>query len=414
MLNSPLIAIYRAKQSILKVIGGIMPMPTPTLFSGPGASLELCEAISQVGTQSILIVTDAMLVEIGLVKKITDALNALGVRTVVYSGVLPDPTFDHVDEGIALAKKESCEAVLAVGGGSSIDAAKIISAGAAIDKPVRKMVGLFRVRKPCLRLYAIPTTAGTGSEVSPGAVISDPVTHEKYLIADPKITPLMAAIDASLMLGLPPSITAATGMDAFTHAIESYISRNSTLETKGYSLMATRIISSNLIQVTRNGQDLDARHKMGMASFYGGLAIKGGLGYVHSISHAFSALYRIPHGLGNAIVLPYVLEYSKESIIDALAELATAAGLNNKNSNGSSNANSSNRELADTFIAYIHELNKALDIPEHLAVLNAIDIPKLAALTLKEAHGIYAVPKYMNQKDCENVIGKMLAIRKTA
>lgn len=381
-------------------------MPTPTLFSGPGSSLELCEAISQVGTQSILIVTDAMLLEIGLVGKITDRLNSLGVKSVVYSGVSPDPTFDHVDEGIALAKQQNCEAVLAVGGGSSIDAAKIISAGAAINKPVRKMVGLFRVRKPCLRLYAIPTTAGTGSEVSPGAVISDPVTHEKHLIADPKITPLMAAIDASLMLDLPSPITAATGMDAFTHAIESYISRNSTLETKGYSLMATRIISTNLIRVTRNGQDLEARHKMGMASFYGGLAIKGGLGYVHSISHAFSAFYRIPHGLGNAIVLPYVLEYSKESIIAPLAELAIAVGLNNENS--------CNRELADKFIAYIHELNNDLGIPTQVDALNAIDISKLAALALKEAHGIYAVPKYMNQTDCEKVISEMLQIRKTS
>lgn len=393
---------YKGLAKALKVAAAIIPMPKPTLFTGEGAALELCSAIGQLGMKKILIVTDKVLVDIGLLKPLEDRLKTEGVEYVIYDGILPDPTYDQVETGLEILKNNHCEAVLAVGGGSPIDASKAIAARATNDKSLEKMAGLFKLRKATLPFFAIPTTAGTGSEVTIVSVVSDPVTHKKTPIIDPKLVPMMAALDGSLMLGLPPSVTAATGMDALTHAIESFISVNATAETDAYGLAATRLIMENLETAVHDGKNFKARQNMAMASYYAGLAFtKASVGYVHAIAHHFGAYYSTPHGLANSIVLPYILDYSKDEIIDRLAQLAKVSGLQSGNEN--------NKELADKFITQVRSMLKSFNIPSHLKDLKVSDIPEIAKSALEEAHLNYPVPKYMNQTTCENMLNKMVA-----
>ena len=402
MLFPVKVQYYKGLAKALKIAAAIIPMPKPTLFTGSGSSLDLCSAISQLGMKKVLIVTDKVLVEIGLLKSIEERLVKEGVDYVIYDGILPDPTYDQIEAGLDILKNNQCQAILAVGGGSPIDASKAIAARATNDKSLEKMAGLFKLRKAPLPLFAIPTTAGTGSEVTIVSVVSDPKSHQKTPIIDPKLVPMMAALDGSLMLGLPPMVTAATGMDALTHAIESYISVNATDETNSYGLAATRLIMENLETAVHDGKNLDARQNMAMASYYAGLAFtKASVGYVHAIAHNFGAYYSTPHGLANSIVLPYILDYSKDEIIDKLAQLAEVSGLKK--------GNESNQQLADKFISRVREMLKSFKIPTHLDDLKVSDIPSIAKSALDEAHQNYPVPKYMNQNTCENLLNKMVA-----
>ena len=392
---------YQNVQRVLKVAAKTVPFPKPVLFSGPGSSLELCEAISQMGIKKILIVTDEMLVKIGLLDNIKETLKKNGVDFIIFDGVKPDPTYTQIEEGLTVFNKNSCEAVLAVGGGSSIDAAKVISARATNNKSIPKFAGMFRVWKICKPLFAIPTTAGTGSEVTIAAVVSDPVTHKKTSIIDPKLVPLMAALDGELMKGLPPSITATTGMDALTHAIEAFISVNGIVETDNYAIAATKLIIENLPIAVKDGQNVKARQNMALASFYAGLAFtKAGVGYVHAIAHNFGGHYHTPHGLANAIVLPHILDYSKEVAYSKMARLSVESGLADKTK--------SEPGAAQILIDHIRSMMKEFDIPEKLDALKKSDIPTIATAALEEARFTYAVPKYMDQATCETLIQKML------
>lgn len=402
MLFKLKVQYYKGLAKALKVAAAVVPMPKPTLFSGADSSLEMCSAISQLGVKKLLIVTDEILVSIGLLDKIKSKLESEGVQYVIYDGILPDPTYDQVEKGLEILKDNECEAILAVGGGSPIDASKAIAARATNNKSIQKMAGLFKVFKAPMPFFAIPTTAGTGSEVTIVSVVSDPVTHQKTPIIDPKLVPMMAALDGNLMLGLPAAVTAATGMDALTHAIESYISTNATPETEAYSTAATKLIMENLETAVKDGKNFEARQNMAMGSYYAGLAFtKAGVGYVHAIAHNFGAKYATPHGLANSIVLPHVLDYSKDQIIDRLAELAKVSGLKK--------GKESNEQLANKFITRIRTMMREFEIPDQLEALKQEDIPTIAAMALEEAHQNYPVPKYMDQKTCEAIISKMAA-----
>jgi len=256
--------------ALTRVLSKLMPDKIPLTFVGAGASAQLCESIAQMGIDRVLIVTDAMLVKIGLVDVVTKAMQAAGLSWSVYDGVEPDPTFTQVDAGLGQLKKEGCAAVVAVGGGSSMDAAKAIVARATNNKSIEQLEGWFKIKQTPLPLFAIPTTAGTGSEVTIVAVVSDPQTHAKKFLVDPKLLPVMAALDPDMMTGLPPHITAATGMDALTHAVESYLSRTATRHTEEYSIAAVRMIFSNLPTAFRNGNDVGARKAMALASYVRG------------------------------------------------------------------------------------------------------------------------------------------------
>ncbi len=396
------VMFFKLLMLVLKLATKVLTFRQPELFTGPGSSQQLCTAIAKAGVKNLLIVTDAMLVKLGLLQAMQDTLKEQGVAFVVYDGVQPDPTIAQIETGLELLKREGCTAILAVGGGSSIDAAKVIAARATNPYRISRMAGLMRLIRRPMPLYAVPTTAGTGSEVTIAAVVSDPAQSRKFAIMDPKLVPVAAALDAALMAGLPPPITAATGMDALTHAVEAYISRNATAATDAEALEATRLIMINLPKVMKNGADLDARQSMALASFKAGVAFTtAGVGYVHAISHNFGARYHVPHGLANAIVLPYVLDYSKSECVPRLAQLAVAAGL--------SKGGESESELADALIRHIRAMNAEFGIPTKVEKLKAADISGITDAALSEAHWTYAVPRYMDKPTCEALVTRMLA-----
>lgn len=395
------VLFYRCLMVLLKLIARTMSIRQPQLLAGPGSSLQLCDAIAAAGVRRLLIVTDSMLARIGLLEPMRQRLTQSGVTVVVYDGVQPDPTIEQIEAGVDLLRRSDSQAVLAIGGGSSIDAAKIISARATNSKSITQMMGVLKLRKAILPLYAVPTTAGTGSEVTIGAVVSDPARQRKLTVIDPKLVPQMAALDGSLMKGLPPAITAATGMDVLTHAIEAFVSRLATPETDRAALEATRLVMQYLPRAMVNGADEEARQQMAWASYQAGLAItKAGVGYVHAISHNFGGRYHTPHGLANAIVLPYVLEYSRTHCVDRLAKLAQSSGL------GSASEN--RQQLADRLIGHIRAMNRSFGIPAGLKALRDADIPQIAAAALQEAHFTYGVPRYMDQARCEQMLRRML------
>ena len=269
------------------------------------------------------------------------------------------------------------------------------------NKPVVKMAGLFRVFWGILPLYAVPTTAGTGSEVTIAAVVSDPEQQRKLPVMDLKLMPTAAALDGALMTGLPPHITAATGMDALTHAVESYISRNAMKKTDPHALEAVRLIMDNLETAVADGGNLQARQNMARASHVAGIAFtQAGVGYVHAIAHNFGALYHVPHGLANAIVMPHVLDYSKSHCAHRLADLARASK--------TGPANASDAQLADAFIARIRAMNETFGIPSQLDKLRAEDLDRIASAALSEARFTYAVPRYLDHQSCKALVGQML------
>ncbi|HEY2772847.1 MAG TPA: iron-containing alcohol dehydrogenase [Candidatus Binatia bacterium] len=399
-MANPRKVLHDVAIAITGAVSKLIPDRVPMTLLGPGSSKDLCSAIAQAGTKKLLIVTDRMLVRLGLVAGITASLEESGVAWCIYDGVEPDPTSEHVAAGLEVLRRERCDAVLAVGGGSPMDAAKVIAAAATNDKPLHKLEGLLKVRRPPLPLYAIPTTAGTGSEVTIAAVVSDPVTHKKKFFVDPKLLPLMTALDPALMTGLPPAITAATGMDALTHAVESYLSKTSNVQTERWASAAIRLIFANLPRAYRNGNDIQARSAMALASYYAGLAFtRTSVGYVHAIAHQLGAHYRTPHGLANATVLPHVLDYSIEPARRRMADMARMIGIEGTN----------DATLASAFVDSVRELARTVEIPPVLEDLQVQDIPDIARAAIAEAFMNYPVPRYMETIDCEQVIRGFLA-----
>ncbi len=394
---------YRGLSGSLKYVIRLMQtiIQPPEVFAGPGASLLLCDALGSKGVKRVLLVTDAMLVKLGLVEPLRVRLMAHGIAVSIYDGVLPDPREEQIEEALVVLRRDRCEVVLAVGGGSVMDAGKVVAARATNDKSVLEMVGFFKVSNVPLPIYCIPTTAGTGSEVSVGAVVSDPVARRKLTVIDHKLAPRMAALDGNLMIGLPRSGTAATGMDALTHAVEAYISRIATPESDQLALEAVSLIMRHLPRVLANGADVESRQMMSWAAYRAGQALNlAGLGYVHGIAHGFGALYHTPHGWANAIVLPWVLDFSKPACIPRLAALARASGL--------AAEGKSEEMLAEIFIAHVRHLKQDCGIPEGLQELRVEDIPCIAEAAIQEAHFTYAVPRYMDKAVCEAVIRQML------
>jgi alcohol dehydrogenase class IV len=379
-----------------------LPIPRPTLLVGPGSSGRLGQAVAGFGHTKLMIVTDAMIVKLGLLKDLTDALKAGGAEYAVFDEITPDAPIPLVERAIDFYRAAGCDAIVAVGGGSSMDAAKAVAVAIANPgKPLRKLAGYFKGLRNPVPVYAIPTTAGTGSEVTVAAVVSDPEKECKLVIVDTRIVPRMAALDPALMTGLPPHITAATGMDALTHAVESFVGNWATDYTDGLALSAVGLIFENLRTAYHDGGNLEAREKMALASTYAGMAFtRANVGYVHAIAHQFGGKYHTPHGLANAIMLPHVLEFSAPKITGRLAALAVRAGLGAEHE--------AERALAKKFIAAVVELNRELGIPTHLDALRKEDIPALAKAACHEAETGYPVPRYMTQRQCEDIIRRVL------
>ncbi len=382
----------------------LIPIPQPTLLIGPGSSARLGHAVAGFGHKKLLIVTDSIISKLGLMQSMTDALKADGANYVVFDEITADAPVPLIDKCIAFYKKHGCDAIIAFGGGSSMDAAKAVAASVANNKSPLQLAGYFRGLKNPITIYAVPTTAGTGSEVTVAAVISNPATESKVVIVDSRLVPKMAALDPLLMTGLPPAITAATGMDALTHAVEAYLGQWGTPTTDGLALSAVSMIFENLLTAFKDGKNLEAREKMALASTYAGLAFtRANVGYVHAIAHQFGGKYHTPHGLANAILLPYVLKFSKPNVIEKLANLAVRAKLGQ--------AGESQEALADKFIEAVESMNRTMGIPTQLDALREQDIPALAKAACWEAHIGYPVPRYMSPQTCEDLIRQLLPVK---
>jgi alcohol dehydrogenase len=378
-----------------------IPIPQPTLLVGAGSSSRLGELVAGFGHSKVLIVTDSVISKLGLLKGLQDALTEGGAQSVVFDEITPDAPIPLVERGIAFCRDNDCDAIVAFGGGSSMDSAKAIAMAVANPKPLRQLAGYFKGRRSPMPIYAVPTTAGTGSEVTVAAVVSDPSKQDKVVIIDPRLVPKMAALDPALMTGLPPHITAATGIDALTHAIEAFVGNWATPYTDGMALAAVGLIFGNLRTCYTDGKNIAAREKMALASTYAGLAFtRANVGYVHAIAHQFGGKYHTPHGLANAIMLPHVMRYSAPAITKRLAMLAVRAKLGT--------ASEHDDVLADKFLDAIDDLNRDLGIPLCLDKLQEADIPALAKAACHEAHTGYPVPRYMTQKQCEQLIGQVL------
>ena len=380
-----------------------LPLPQPTLLVGPGSSARLGQAVAGFGHTKLLIVTDSIIAKLGLLNALTDALSAGGAEYVIFDEITPDAPIPLIERGIACYEENNCDAIITVGGGSSMDAAKAIALAVANQKPVEKLAGYLRGLRNPVRIYAVPTTAGTGSEVTIAAVISNPATHKKLVMVDPRLVPKMAALDPLLMTGLPPQVTAATGIDALTHAVEAFVGNWSSPQSDGLALSAVGLIFDNLRKAYQDGKNLEARDNMALASTYAGLAFtRANVGYVHAIAHQFGGKYHTPHGLANAIMLPHVLKFSRPAIEDRLAKLAVRANLGSPSED--------TETLAQKFLDAVDQLNQDLGIPTTLEALREEDIPELAAGACREAHVdmIYPVPRYMTQAICEDIIRQVL------
>lgn len=383
------------------VVTGLVPIPQPVLLVGSGASRRLGESLGGFGHRRVLLVTDRGVAGLGLHRPLLAGLRVRRVEHVLYDAVGADAPLADVERGVALYRARKCDAVVAVGGGSSMDAAKVIASAATNGKSPRQLVGYFRGLKAPAPIYAVPTTAGTGSEVTVAAVVSDPEAGRKLVIADSRLVPQMAALDPALMAGLPRAITAATGMDALTHAIEAYLSTWAGEHTDRLALAAVATIYADLRTVCRNGRDLAARERMSLAASYAGLAFtRANVGYVHAIAHQLGGRYHVPHGLANAILLPHVLRFLSPSVSRRLAELAVHAGVGRRGERPAA--------LATKFIASVEALARDVGIPATVAELREDDIPALAKAACWEADTNYPVPRYMSPATCEEILRQVL------
>ena len=393
---------YRVSQKLLKVALCFMDWKEPTLLEGENAVLKLPKFIKDKGINKVLVVTDKGLMSIHLLDPMLKEMKNVSLEYVIFDEVQPNPTIPNIEACRVAYINNSCEGIIAFGGGSPMDCAK--AAAARVVKPhqsVRKMRGYLKVGKKLPPFFAVPTTAGTGSEITLAAVVSDPETHEKNAIGDPCLRPKFAVLDPNLTIGLPPHITSTTGMDALTHAVEAYIGKSNVKSTRKYAEDATVLIFDNLEKVYKNGKDINARSNMLKASYYAGAAFtRAFVGYVHAIAHNLGGHYGTPHGLANAVILPYVLKWYGSSVYAPLAKLADLVKITNE---GMTDENK-----AKAFIASIEKMNKDMNIPNKFDFIKEEDIPTLVERALKEGNPGYPVPKIMEKEDMEQVIRSLM------
>lgn len=392
----------RAYQKVMYVAEFVLPWNFPTIVNGEGSVKKAAKILKQNNIDNVIVVTDKGLMGLGLLNEMFKSLEDANIKYSVFDGVQPNPTIYNIEDAREMYIKNGCKGIIAFGGGSPMDCAKAMAARIVNPKKtVAAMGGLLKVGKKIPTMIAIPTTAGTGSETTLAAVVSNPDTHEKYPINDPHLLPAYAILDPKLTVGLPKHITSTTGLDALTHAVEAYIGHSNTKDTAEKALEATKLVFRYLKKAYDNGGDIMAREKMLLASHYAGIAFtRAYVGYVHAIAHTLGGFYGIPHGLANSVILPYVLDYYGETAYDRLADLADAAGLEPDDK--------SNKGKALAFIAAIREMNEYMQIPTGFEQIKEEDIPTLVKRALHEGNPLYPVPKIMDKADCEAVIRKIM------
>ncbi|EAV0571147.1 L-threonine dehydrogenase [Salmonella enterica subsp. arizonae serovar 6,7:g,z51:-] len=350
---------------------------------GADSLKDAMSTMAEYGFRRTLIVTDAMLAKLGMADDIQKALQERDIFSVIYDGTQPNPTTSNVAAGLKLLKENGCDSVISLGGGSPHDCAKGIALVASNGGDIRDYEGVDRSAKPQLPMIAINTTAGTASEMTRFCIITDEERHIKMAIVDKHVTPLLSVNDSSLMVGMPKSLTAATGMDALTHAIEAYVSVAATPITDACALKAVTMIAENLIVAVEEGSNVQAREAMAYAQFLAGMAFNNAsLGYVHAMAHQLGGFYNLPHGVCNAVLLPHVQVFNSQVVAARLRDCAAAMGVD---VSGMSEA-----EGAQACVAAIRQLSQKVNIPAGLRELNVKeeDIPVLATNALKDACGL--------------------------
>ena len=391
----------RAFQKAFHIAIPFLPYRKPKIA---GSVKELPEIIMRHKCTHVLIITDGGIMKLGLTRRLEKALKEAGIPYTIYDKTVANPTTVNVREALELYHKEGCDAIIGFGGGSSMDCAKAV--GACAVKPNQSLAqikGILKVHKKLPLLMAVPTTAGTGSETTLAAVITDADTRYKYAINDFPLIPRYAVLDPKVTLSLPPFITATTGMDALTHSVEAYIGNSTTIDTRRDALKAVKLIFENIDIAYEHGDNIQARRNMLHASFYAGCAFtKSYVGYVHAVAHSLGGQYNVPHGLANAILLPLVLREYGSCINKKLHRLAIAAGLADKNT--------PDHEAAELFIRAIEKMKERFGIVNIVKEIQETDIPKLAHYADKEANPLYPVPKLMDASELEKFYYMLMSL----
>ncbi|WP_188623183.1 iron-containing alcohol dehydrogenase [Caldalkalibacillus thermarum] len=372
-------------------------MPTQMEY-GRGLARKTGELLKPYVKQKVLIVTDAGVRKAKILDPIEMSLNEQGIAYDIFDEVDPNPTNQIVENGLRYLQKGNCDIVLAVGGGSSIDTAKAIAALVNNSGSILDYEGVNKLPHPPLPIVAIPTTAGTGSEATPATIITNEKTLFKAAIISPHLYPKLAILDPELTLGLPPSITAATGMDALTHAIESYTSKFSNPVSQALAINAVKIIGENINKAYFVGTDMDSRGEMLVASCMAGMAFaQSRLGNVHAISHTLGGIFNIPHGIANAALLPYVMAYNLPACPDQYKEIAVALG---EDVSGLPVT-----EAGRKAIEAIVTMNKSLNIPDNIKDLGvSLDyLPQMIRDTMRSGN-VFANPRLTSESDVRQII----------
>ncbi|MGB0459044.1 MAG: iron-containing alcohol dehydrogenase [Porticoccaceae bacterium] len=393
---------YRLYHYGLKLLISFLPPPSPILFKGDNVYEDLIDHIQSYKLNRLLLVTDKQIYTLGLHRELSDQLARHSITLELYSDVEPNNPIDNIEQALNHYQQTQCQGIICLGGGSVMDCGKLVGARIARpDKTALQLKGLFKIRRKLAPIYAVPTTAGTGSETTVAAVVFDPVAKQKFAVTDLCLCPKAAVLIPKLTYDLPPQITANSGMDALTHAIEAYIGIIGTNFTHQKSMDACGLIFANLLPAYQLGQNHQYRENMLLASFYAGEAFtRASVGYVHAIAHSLGGRYGTAHGLANAIILPKVLRWYGPSVQDKLATLANHCQI------GVDKTSSATKALA--FIEAIEALNHQMGIPTDIVDLKPQDIPMLAKQALKEAHPDYPVPKFMDLPSCEQLLEDLL------
>lgn len=386
------LAFCRVCQTAFRIALPFLPYREPEIIK---SCSELEYVFRKERIKSPLIVTDSGITRNSLTKPLEDILKKCGIAYIIYDKTQPNPTVHNVEEALKIYLQNNCDSLIAIGGGSSMDCAKAL--GARLVYPKRslgQLKGILRVMRTLPPLIAIPTTAGTGSEVTLAAIITDSEKQHKYALMSFPLIPRYAVLDAALTYSLPPHLTATTGIDALTHATEAYIGRSTTKETRRLALEAAKLIFENIENAYNDGYNRIARENMLFAAYKAGIAFsKSYVGYIHAVAHSLGGTYGTPHGLANAVIIPYVLEAYGKSAYKKLHEIGIAVGVSDKND--------SHEIGAKKFIKAVRDLNKRIGIPDKLTGIKKSDIPQMARNAEAEANPLYPVPKLMTRKELE-------------
>lgn len=397
---NPIRKLYcRTFQGVFRALLPILPYRKQKVYDSVACIPEILQAKQK---KSVLLVVDGAVYRLGLTQTLEQLLTENHITYAVYQQNTPNPTIDDVDNALATYHRCSAQAIIAIGGGSAMDCAKIT--GARVVRPglsVERMEGILKILHPLPLFIAVPTTAGTGSETTIAAVITDAKTHHKYPICDFPLAPAAAVLETEMTLGLPPFVTATTGLDALTHAVEAYIGRSADKLTRQRSEKAVSLIYRYLRRAVQNGQDREARQGMLRAAYLaGGAFSRSYVGYIHGIAHSLGGQYGIAHGLANAVILPQFLEIYGTACERKLGKLARASGVAAQDTSDSS--------ATRAFIDWIYSMNEEFGLPKSFKEIREADISVMAAHADKECNPLYPVPVLMDKAELESVYRKLM------